>query len=195
MDFVSQEETPGAFSETEDYRMLYPFPLALNQKGRISPVTPGCQTFVTVVEPDGTISRNEQVASYKGSPRLRFAPLYSHNSGTRAITCVECHGNPQFIGFGQHVTEGASLRPTLLCEKSDRKPLDGFLSLERGRVRAFSAITREGSRPLDGGEVKRVLQVNLCLPCHNKAGDRIFRKGLDYRALDDPRHRRLLSGG
>jgi len=193
-DFIKGQDTPGAFSETEDYRMLYPFPLALNQRGRISPVTPGCQTFVTVAEEDGSQSKTEYVARFKGRQQLRFAPFYSHNTGTRAIGCAECHGNPAFLGFGQHVVEGGDIRGTLICERSDRKPLDGFLTMEKGRVMAYSAITRENSRPLNGAEIKRALSVNLCLPCHARADDPIYRKGVDYRALDDTLHRRLLSG-
>lgn len=193
-DFITGEETPGAFSETEDYRMLYPFPLALNQRGRISPVTPGCQTFVSVAEKDGSLSKTEYVTPFKGAQQLRFAPFYSHNSGTRAIGCMECHANPRFLGFGQGVIEGNSIKGTLLCERSEVKPLDGFLAMEAGRVRAFSAITRENARPLNGSEVKRTLALNLCLPCHAKAADPIYRKGLDHRALDNPLHRRLLSG-
>jgi hypothetical protein len=192
-DFIKNKLTPGAFSETEDYRMLYSFPLALNQRGRISPVTPGCQTFVTVAEQDGSLSKSEYVTKFKGRQQLRFAPFYSHNTGSRAIGCAECHGNPAFLGFGQHVVEGGNIRGTLICELSDKKPLDGFLTMEKGRVNAYSAITRENSRPLNGVEVKRALSVNLCLPCHRRAQDPIYRKGLDYRALDDALHRRLLA--
>jgi len=193
-DFMEDEESPGAFSETEDYRMLYPFPLALNQRGRISPVTPGCQTFVTVTEADGNLSKSEYVSKFRGSQQLRFAPFYSHNTGKKALDCVQCHGNPAFLGFGQHIVEGNSIKGTLICEKSGSKPLDGFLTMKDGRTRAYSAITRENSRPLNDAEVKRTLSVNLCLPCHGKATDPIYRKGITYRALDDTRHRRLLSG-
>ena len=194
MDFIKGEETPGAFSETEDYRMLYPFPLALNQRGRISPVTPGCQTFVTVAEADGSQSKTEYVAKFRGKQQLRFAPFYSHNSGKKAIACAECHGNPAFLGFGQHVIAGNSIKGTLICERSDSKPLDGFMTMTNGRVKAFSAITRENGRPLNGAEVKRALAVNLCLPCHSRAADPIYRKGINPRAVDDSRHRRILSG-
>jgi hypothetical protein len=193
MDFIKGEETPGAFSETEDYRMLYPFPLALNQRGRISPVTPGCQTFVTVAEKDGSHSKTEYVSKFREKLQLRFAPFYSHNTGKKAVGCAECHGNPAFLGFGQHLVEGSSIKGTLICERSDSKPLDGFLTMDKGRVKAYSAITRENSRPLNGSEVKRALSVNLCLPCHDKPKDPVYRKGLDYRALDDTLHRRLLS--
>lgn len=194
IDFIKGAGTPGRFSEKEDYRMLYPFPLALNQRGRISPVTPGCQTFITVVEVDGSTSKKEYVAKYKGKQQLRFAPFYSHNTGKKAIGCGECHGNPAFFGFGQHVVEGNSISGTLICERSADKPLDGFLTLQQGEVKACSAITRENSRPLNGEEVRRTLAVNLCIVCHEKAKDPIYRKELDYRALDDALHRRLLSG-
>jgi hypothetical protein len=195
VDFIRQEETPGRFSEKEDYRMLYPFPLALNQRGRISAVTPGCQTFVTVVDETRTKSKDEYVTRFKGKNQLRFAPFYSHNTGKKAIGCTECHGNPAFLGFGQHVVEGSSVNGTMICERSADKPLDGFLTMEKGRVKAYSAITRENSRPLNGKEVKRALAVNLCLVCHGSPKDPIYRKELDYRALEDPLHRRLLSSG
>ncbi len=194
MDYIKGVESPGAFSETEDYRMLYPFPLALNQKGKISPVTPGCQTFVTVVEEDGTLSKDDYIARFKGKPQLRFAPFYSHNTGTRAVGCSECHANPAFLGFGQYVATAGEITGSLICEKSEEKPLDGFLTMKEGKVRAHSAITREDSRPLNGAEVRRTLAVNSCLVCHPSAKDPIYRKGINPRVLQDTLHRRLLSG-
>ena len=65
--------------------------------------------------------------------------------------------------------------------------------MKNGQVRAYSAIVREQSRSLNGGEVQRALSVNLCLVCHDAAKDPIYRKGLDYRALDNALHRKLLS--
>jgi hypothetical protein len=192
-DFVKGRETEGEFSETEDVRRLYPFPLALNGRGRISPVTPGCQTFVTVIEKDGRASKEEHVALFRGRPQLRFAPFFGHNTGPRAIGCAECHGDPAFLGFGQHVVERGEIRPTLLCEKNEAKPLDGFVAMEKGRVVAHAAISRAGARPLDDREVRRALAVNLCLVCHPSARDPIYRARLDYDALEDALHRRLLA--
>jgi hypothetical protein len=194
-DFVSDAATPGAFSEKEDVRALSPFPLAIDDRGRISTVTPGCQTFVTVIEADGRRSRDESVSRYRGRPQLRFAPFYSHNTGTRAVGCAECHGDPAFVGFGQSVLESGAIRPSLLCEKNPAKPLDGFLAVDRGRVVAHAAISREGARPLNPDEVRRVFAVNLCLICHDAGRDPIYRSRLDYRALDDSLHRRLLAPG
>jgi len=184
MDFIKGHETPGAFSETEDYRALYPFPLALNQRGRISPVTPGCQTFITVRDQAGELQREGYVARFKGRNQLRFAPFYSHNTGVKAVGCGECHSNPAFLGFGQSVLAGGDIEPTLICERSKERPLDGFITMVDGQVKAFSAITREDSRPLNGSEVKRVLAVNLCLVCHGNPKDPIYSRELDYRRLE-----------
>ncbi len=183
-DFIKGVKTPGRFSETEDYRMLYPFPLALNQRGKVSTVTPGCQTFVTVIDQQGNKSLDEYVALYNGRQQLRFAPFFGHNTGTRAIGCAECHANPAFLGFGQHVVSADSIEATMLCEKSAEKPLDGYVTMNAGQVKAFSAITREGSRPFNTREVNRILAVNLCLVCHNDPKDPIYQKELDYDALD-----------
>ncbi len=192
-DVIEQRESRGFFSEKEDVRTLTPFPLALDAHGRVSPVTPGCQTFVSVIEPDGTPSRSEYVALYRGKPQLRFAPFFGHNVGTRAIGCAECHGDPAYLGFGQHVLESGGIRPTLLCERNEHKALDGYLALDGGRLTAYAAIARDGARPLDLEEVRRVLAVTLCLDCHDQARDPIYRKPLDAHALDDPLHRRLLA--
>ena len=195
VDAIAGRETSGAFSETEDYRTLYPFPLALDGAGRITPVTPGCQTFVTVVEADGRRSLDEHVAPYKGKPQLRFAPFSGHNTSARAIGCAECHGNPAFLGFGQHVLERSRVRSTLLCERNPRKALDGFLSMDETGVMSHAAITRAGARPLEAGEVRRALSVNLCVVCHESGKDPIYRTPLNYDALDDLTHRRLLGAG
>lgn len=183
-DFVKGIDTFGAFSETEDYRMLYPFPLAMNQRGMISPVTPGCQTFVTVADPQGTKLMDGYVARYKGRNQLRFAPFFSHNTGKKAVGCRDCHANPAFLGFGQHVVSAGDVEASLLCEKSDYKPLDGFLTLRDGEVQAFSAITRENSRPLNDEEIRRTWAVNLCLVCHDDPKDPIYQEKLDYDLLE-----------
>jgi hypothetical protein len=192
-DFVKDEDSPGEFSETEDYRTLSPFPLAVNGRGGIAPVTPGCQTFVTVIEADGTVSKEESVARYRGKPQMRFVPFLAHNTGRRAVGCAECHGEPAYLGFGQNVLEEGSVRSTLLCPRNPKKALDGFLSMAEGRVVSHAAIARDGARPLSHEEVRSALAVNLCLVCHPRPEDPIYRKKLDHAALQDALHRRLLA--
>ena len=86
--------------------MLYPFPVGAEQRGRISPVTPGCQTFVTVAEADGSLSKTNTLQGSKENSSCALHHFIRHNTGKKALSCVACHGNPAFLGFGQHVIEG-----------------------------------------------------------------------------------------
>ncbi|MCD6525569.1 MAG: cytochrome C [Desulfuromonas sp.] len=185
MDFMLGRETPGRFSETEDYRSLYPFPLALDQRGRIAPLTPGCQTFVSVLDRKGMPVKQEYVAEFRGKKQLRFAPFYSHNTAAKAVGCSECHANPSFLGFGQHVVVGQSVESTLLCEKADELPLDGFMVMKQGQIQPFSAVVREHSRPLNETEVRRVLMVNQCLVCHDNPKDPIYQQAINYDRIEE----------
>ena len=202
IDYIRNEMTPGRFAEREDYRRVYPFPLALDQRGKIAPVTPGCQTFVTVVDETGTTVRREDVSRFRAKKQLRFAPIYSHNSSTAVPGCSECHANPQFLGFGQGGVRGRSIEATLLCEQGDDLPLDGYMVMRAGRIESFAAVVREHSRPLNAAEVRRVLAVNQCLVCHDDAKDPVYQRPLDYarldaclrRAGDDGCQRRAVSG-
>jgi hypothetical protein len=67
--------------------------------------------------------------------------------------------------------------------------------MDNGEVISHAAITRTGARPLNQAEVRRVLAANLCLVCHDRADDPIYRRTLNAHALDDTVHRRLLAAG
>jgi len=184
-DYIKKQNTPGKFSETEDFRRLYPFPMGFNQRGKISPVTPGCQTLVTIIGKNGKTQNNEYVSKFKGGHQFRFAPFYSHNTGKKAIGCSECHADLNFLGFGQHITRGSTIEPTMLCEKSQNKPLDGFMVMKKGKISSFAAITRKNSRPFNPGEIKKITGVNQCIICHTKASDPIFHKKFNYKTPDN----------
>jgi len=184
-DFILGRKTPGQFSETEDIRQLYPFPLALDQRGEIAPVTPGCQTFVTVLDEAGQPEQQETISRYRGKRQLRFAPFFGHSVGAKALRCESCHGDPRFLGFGQQVARlDGSLEPLVRCECNPDNPLDGFLRLDQGQLTAPAAVTRENSRPLQAAEIKKIWQVNLCLICHRDPKDVIYQQKLDFTRLD-----------
>jgi hypothetical protein len=79
--------------------------------------------------------------------------------------------------------EKGTIKGTLLYAKNPRKPLDGFVAMESGRLVAHAAITGAGARPLEHDEVRRVFAVNLCPVCHDEGKDPIYRSRLDYDAL------------
>ena len=162
-------------TETEDYRTLYPFPLAVSGSGKITPVTPGCQTFVTVIDEAGNRVADEAVSTYKGKRQMRFAPFFGHTVTRSSVGCTECHADPTFLGFGQHVIDGTTIVGTLRCNLMAGKPLDGFMTMHKGRVAASATVTHSKGRPLNQQEVIRTLKVNLCIVCHQSAWDPIYR--------------------
>jgi hypothetical protein len=174
-DYLNGEMTPGRFNETEDYRTLYPFPLALDSRGMILPVSPEYKNLVSVRSGGAGNNFVDEV----------FAADYSHNIGKKAIGCSECHANPAFLGFGQHLISAGESEAILLGEDLSGSPLDGFSSFEGGRVKS-SLDSRAGlPRALNTEEVRRVLAVNQCIVCHEKKDDPIYQKPLDYNQLGD----------
>lgn len=194
-DVVKGEETPGRFSEKEDFRSFFPFPLGLNQRGKISSVTPGCQTFLTEIDENGNKVKDEYIFKYRGENNFKFAPFYSHNTGKKAVSCETCHSNLAFAGFGQGLVslKDKNITSSYLCETCD-KPLDSLYSVEDGKMSVTSDVVRDHSRLLKSDELAEMLKVNTCLVCHKKAEKRIYGKEINYeKILSDTVHKPLLN--
>jgi len=156
VDYIKKTESKGLFTEKEDFRMFYPFPLAVNQRGKISPVTPGCQTFFSIIEDNGSYSLKEHVFKLPEGKVLKFAPFYGHNTGKKAVSCRQCHGEPFFAGFGRGLIsiKNKTITSNTLCEKSD-KPLDSIIEIKGGKIKYYSKVVRDHSRPLNKEELIR----------------------------------------
>lgn len=193
-DVIKDAVTPGHFSETEDFRSFFPFPLGLNQRGKISSVTPGCQTFLTHINKEGETVLDEFVFNYRGEKKFKFAPFYSHNTGKKAVDCVTCHSNLGFAGFGQGLVsmDNKDITSSYLCDKCD-KPLDSLYSLIDGKMSVISDVVRDHSRLLNRDELADMVRANTCIACHRKGENRIYGKEIDYdKILADSTHKPLL---
>ncbi len=183
-DYLKDRFTYGKFNEKEDYRRLYPFPLAVNSKGKIVPVTPGCQTFLTVIDKRGKVLKKDYIAKYKGKHSLRFAPIVPHTIQKKGVNCRDCHTNTVFLGLGQTVFSKEGFIPILVCEKNMKDPLDGFLILRKGKLKSISSIIGKKARGFNKKEIKKILSVARCLVCHDDPKDPIYQKKLDYSRLN-----------
>lgn len=192
-DYIKKTETKGLFTEKEDFRMFYPFPLAVNQRGKISPITPGCQTFFSVIEDNGSYSLKEYVFKLPEGEVLKFAPFYGHNTGKKAVSCRQCHGEPFFAGLGKGLIslKDKTITSSTLCEKGN-KPLDSVVEIKDGILISSSKVVREHSRPFNKDELIRFFGANLCIVCHDKGERRIYGKKVDYSTLNDSIHAPLL---
>jgi hypothetical protein len=193
-DLIKGQETLGAFSEKEDFRTLFPFPLGVNQRGKISPVTPGCQTFLTVIDEKGDKALDEHVFNYRGEKNFKFAPFYSHNTGKKAVSCETCHTKLAFAGYGQGLVSvtNRNINSAYLCDKCD-KPLDSLYSIKGGKQDVTSDVVRDHSRILNNKELASMLRANQCIVCHQKGEGRIYGKKFSYDSvLSDSVHKSLL---
>jgi len=195
MDWVKMEETKGLFSEKEDFRSFFPFPMGINQKGKIAPVTPGCQTFLTVLDENENVVLKEHIFNYKGGKKFKFAPFFGHNTGKKAITCRRCHADLMFAGFGQGLVSVTkkNIDSSYMCEQCD-KPLDSLYTLKNGRMSVTSDIVRDKSRVFTPDEISRIFDANRCIICHDKGDKKIYGKKIDYeKILSDSVHKPLLA--
>jgi hypothetical protein len=193
-DYIKKESLPGQFSETEDLRTFYPFALAINQRGKVSPVTPGCQTFFSHIDRSGVKVKEGFIFDFRGEKRVKFAPFFSHNVGKKAIGCADCHGNPAFYGYGDGLYSSGNntfISP-MICDQCDR-PLNSLYFITSGEQNTATDIVRENSRIFTKEEIAKIIDANRCIICHDKADSRCYGKEINYdKVLNDIVHKPLL---
>jgi len=192
-DFIKKEVTNGAFYEKEGFRIAYLFPLGVNHKNRVSPITPGCQTNLYLIDEKGYFIAEKVVPKIDNKINYKFAPIYSHNTGKKALKCEECHYNPFFAGFGYTLfsKNDKAITGKVLCEKSATGNLDSFITVNKGGLKTSMTILREIALPLNKDEILKLIKPSLCIICHRSSDDKIYRSKLDYN-IDDPLHRKYL---
>jgi hypothetical protein len=190
---------PGEIIETRSYLRWEDPALAQNGEGRVSPVVPGCQTTVTVIDSAGKpVVKNHiyrvKHAEGKGIPgqlAIDMAPLHPHTVQKEARSCESCHANPKALGYGiaagslfanpstNHVVDLMSGDGTLIPQKTSIQ-VDGVNALKMDWSRF---VTEEGeqlqtvghhlalSRPLNNEERLHMDRQGTCLACHREIPD------------------------
>lgn len=90
----------GQFREGRSYLRWEDPVLGVNGKNLISPLMPGCQAIVTIIDEDGSaITANHIFTAADGLLGLAMNPANPHTTG-QARTCESCHSNPKTLGYG-----------------------------------------------------------------------------------------------
>jgi hypothetical protein len=143
-DQLAGKETAGRWTEQRWGVRNDPPPLGVSADGHISPAIPG---MISTIE----------YPAWKGARFHRlFALIDPHTSG-RSRSCDSCHDSSLALGLGQGtLTRGEHgwvfhpAQPPL----GDGLPADAWTSLDGT---ASGGTTRIGNRPLDPGEIRRIL--------------------------------------
>ena len=180
-DFGQARKTGGVWKETTSGQSWGPPTLAVTAKGRVVPAVPG---MIMTIQGTG-----------KGKAHRRlFAAMDPHTTRKQARSCDSCHRSPVALGLGSGELDLSAVSPRFLPTHpgpAGAPAKDAWTTLE---AVAPGQGTRTGLRSLDAKELRRVLAVGRCTPCHKKAADPIYR---DFKeslaALASPGNRCELS--
>ncbi len=169
MDKITYRETAGRWQEFRSYLRFEEPALGVDQFGRIVPMAPGCQVYLTVLDKKGKVERQNFWPTMAG-----FDP---HVTRRESPSCTECHSNPKRLGLGEgrlHLKNG-----TLKFEPDYDAAAAGLgmFALEQmvdTNGNPLQKMSRVGERPFRAQEMKKIFRVSYCLVCHNQVTDTIY---------------------
>ncbi|HID97859.1 MAG TPA: hypothetical protein EYP57_06700 [Thermodesulfobacteriaceae bacterium] len=102
-----------------------------------------------------------------------------HTTAREGRSCADCHQDSRAVGLGQgSLVLGpggwdfvSSLAPSNEKLGIDH-PLDAFVDI---KGRPLVHVSRKGLRPFNRGELVRILNVGICLPCHKDFKDPVMK--------------------
>ncbi len=182
LDWLAGRETPGRWEERRSHLRFERPTLGIGPGGTVQPFAPGCQVFVTERgEGEGAA---EVVADR--FPALAMAAFDPHTTRTQVVSCAGCHLDPKVLGLGDGVLDVRDGQPVVTSAWSAARsgldltaPLDAFVA---GNGAPLQTTSRTDARPFDGDELRAILAVGACLPCHDAWDDPVW---VDWQASVD----------
>jgi len=166
LDKLTMKETPGWWDEGRSY-LRYEQPALGMWNNRVMPITPGCQDVVTLQDKEGKEERSFS--------SFTMAAIDPHTTQKTARACADCHSSTKTVGLGLGTAwqEGGSWQfeaATLPLQTSagETPRLDAFVTIDGV---ALQKSFRPNLRPFNREELRRILTIGTCLPCHPTIGD------------------------
>ena len=188
---------PGKTTEQRSYLRWEQPILGVNGEGRVTPIIPGCQVSVTVIDSDGKdVIRNkifrtapgEEGSGSEGQLTLDMSPAHTHTVQKQARTCESCHVSEKTLGYG--IDGGRLMRAWDKPEYAELSTADGKLlpNHARPQVEPIAGLTDDWSRvvtesgrqlmtvgshftrsrPLNNAERADMSRKGICLSCHQE---------------------------
>lgn len=181
LDSMLKVKTEGLWQETRDYYRFDKPTLGINARHKVSVVVPGCQVVFTELDPGGNPLPQSDKKVFQ-SPGLGHGivstPISPHTTRPEVRSCQECHADPKALGIGQgwfKAGERWEENTFLPWVKPEINPM-GFAweTLCDPTGRPLASSTHVGARPFNAEELRRLLRVAPCLPCHGRYDDPIW---------------------
>ena len=188
---------PGKSTEQRSYMRWEDPILGVNGEGRVTPIVPGCQTSVTVIDADGKdVVRNKiyrtpagaEGSGPEGQLSLDMSPSHPHTVQKQARTCESCHASEKALGYG--INGGRLTRAWDRPQYVDLTTADGEVLPKRSRpqIEAIEGLTDDWSRvvtedgqqrmtvghhltlsrPLNDTERANMGRQGICVSCHRE---------------------------
>ncbi len=171
LDKLSLEETKGLWEEGRSY-IRYERPMLGIWDEDVVVMTPGCQDIVTVVNEKGELEQSFD--------RFTMAAINPHTTQAKGRECIDCHGSTKTVGLGEgriFVRDGQlqflPLDQGVITTVGVNVGFDAYVNLAGEPLQHSS---RSNVRPFNGEELRAILRVGLCVGCHDRYEDPIWRR-------------------
>lgn len=189
-DHMAGKATQGRWVEGRGYfryeRNIY----GINSRGRVGILVPGCQVWNTVVDSNGKVveaydSKIMKLAN--GNTSIAVGPTHPHTTRKEVPRCVDCHLDPKALGLGEGVSEfsaktgNLTLEPLYDSTASGLKidyPQDSVVDSD-GKI--LQGTSHELARGFNQEEIRKILGVAPCLPCHDRYDDPVWTRSGPYK--------------
>lgn len=177
-DYAAGKPTPGRWQETRDlYRFLEPM-LGVDSRGSITTFVPGCQVMLSVLDKQGNTlngKRSDILRRGAAGNGIIMTPIAAHTTRREVRPCEECHMNPRVLGLGWGPRRLGKMASQSLSDLASVSWSADWTALVDNEGRPLQGMTHQGARPLNKGEIAKVLRFARCLPCHRKAKDPVLK--------------------
>ena len=186
----------GEVHEERSYLRWEDPPLGINGEHRISPLTTGCQTTITIVDDSGKtlllnyIFKITNVKPFEASDTvlaLDMVPLHPHTVQKEARSCESCHNNPKALGMGiahgklywqpdsPYIVDLTTASGTIIPSNYQvQVPAISNLHYDWSRflddqLHQIHTVGHHlsGSRAFTPKEIKHIYREGVCLSCHD----------------------------
>ncbi|MCK5339482.1 MAG: amino acid ABC transporter substrate-binding protein, partial [Desulfobulbaceae bacterium] len=169
LDKLTLQETPGWWEEGRSY-IRFERPMLAVWSDKVVIVTPGCQDIVTLLNDTG---KNDHFNTFT------MAAINPHTTQAKGRTCKDCHASTKTVGLGEgtaRVRDGEwSFQPIdqgVDTAAGKTVPLDAYVDISGQPLQKSS---RADLRPFNREEIRRILRIGRCLPCHTEYTDPAYR--------------------
>ncbi len=190
LDHISGNMTKGRWAEGRGFFRFERNIYGINSRGKVGILVPGCQVWNTVIDAGGKVvpPYDSKIMKLKnGLSSIAMGPTHPHTVRKEVPRCVDCHSDPKALGLGDGIlTWNSKTKSMELLSIYDSKssglrirfPVDAIVD-SSGSVQ--QSTSHKLSRGFNKEEIRRIVSIAPCLPCHDRYDDPVWQRSGPYK--------------